>query len=277
MTILLTLVSLLAVELQAPAPAPVGEPILPAMLRTATVGAGTSQGSSADTLRIEVGSDRVDGRVFPPHRARNTVYIGDSTEPAVSWTNELTVGDSAGRQVMRWVTRGGPAGDGEGTEWELRQTYDARTLAPLAWERTAGNGAFVRLRMDGTRVHGVRRAPGASAHDTIDVTLDRLGFIASASDLVPMAVGLRAGVVIIAPVWAPGMAAAEERVFTVLGEQAVTVEDAEVVAWKVEERVLSSGDLVANWYLTEASPYMVYAEVMQADGLVRRITGVALD
>lgn len=232
---------------------------------------------ATDTLRIEVGSPEVDGRIFPPHRARNTVYIGDATEPVVSWTNELTVGDSAGRQVMRWVTRGGPVGGGTATTWELRQTYDARTLQPLAWERTAGNGAYMRLRMDGMRVHGVKRAAGDAAEETVDMTLERLGFIASASDLVPMAVGLREGQVMAAPLWAPNMTAPVVHVFTVLGQVRVTVEGVEVVAWKVEERVQSTGDLVANWYLTEESPYMVYAEVMQADGQVRRITGVALD
>jgi hypothetical protein len=206
------------------------------------------------------------------------VYLGDATEPTVSWTNELTVGDSAGRQVMRWVTRGGPVSDSTRPAWELRQTYDARTLAPLAWERTAGNGAYLRLRVDGLRVHGVRRGPGTDAtEESVDMTLDRLGFVASASDLVPMAVGLRDGVVMTAPVWGPNMTAPEVRVFAVLGQQPVMVEGTEVIAWKVEERVHATGTLVANWYLTEQSPYMVYAEVMLASGQVQRMTGVALD
>lgn len=176
------------------------------------------------------------------------------------------------------MTRGGPVGGGAGTTWELLQTYDARTLAPLALERRAGNGAYMRLRMDGMRVHGVKRGPGADAPlDTVDVTLERLGFMASASDLVPMAVGLRAGLVMTAPVWSPGMSAAEVRVFTVLEQQPVLVEGTEVTAWQVEERVQSTGALVASWYLTEESPYMVYAEVMLANGQVQRITGVALD
>lgn len=254
MTTLLTLLALLASAPPTAAPAP------------------------ADTLRLEVGSPEVDGRVFPPHRARNRVYLGDATESTISWTNELTLGDSAGRQVMRWVTLGGPAPGGTTPAWELRQTYDARTLAPMAWERTASNGAYMRLRIDGTRVHGVKRAPGAdAAEEIVDITLDRLGFIASASDLVPMAVGLRNGVVMTAPVWGPNMSAPEVRVFTVLGQQHVPVEGTEVLAWKVEERVHATGALVANWYLTEESPYMVYAEVMLANGQVQRMTGVALD
>ena len=254
MTILLILLALLTGARQAPAPV-----------------------IAADTLHLEVGSPEVDGRIFPPHRARNRVYPPGATEPTVSWTNELTVGDSAGRQVMRWVTIGGPV-SGSGNAWELRQTYDARTLAPLAWERSAANGAYMRLRMDGLRVHGVKRAPGAGAQlEDVDMTLDRLGFIASASDLVPMAVGLRDGVVMTAPVWGPNMAASVVHVFAVLGQEAVMVEGTEVVAWKVEERVQQTGALVANWYLTEESPYMVYAEVMLPDGQVQRLTGVALD
>ncbi len=242
----------------------------------ARVGTGVAE-VSTDTLRLEVGAPQVDGRIFPPHRARNRVYIGDATEPVTSWTNELTLGDSAGRQVMRWVTRGEPGTSGAGISWELRQTYDARTLAPLAWERTASNGAFMRLRMDGGRVRGVRRMPGDTTLQDVDITLERQGFIASASDLVPMAAGLRTGTVIIAPVWGPNMQAAEERIFTILEPVPVEVEGSEVVAFKVEERVADTGVLVATWYLTEESPYMVAAEIPLPDGRVQRMTGVALD
>ena len=233
----------------------------------------------SDTIRVEVGSPEVDGRVFPVHRARNRVYLGDSSEPAVTWTNELALGDSAGIPVMRWVTRGepGPAATG-GQRWELLQTYNARTLAPLAYSNTSSSGAYMRLTFDGKRVRGVKRGPGGDAiEEQVDQTLDRLGFMASASDLVPMAVGLRAGSVIIAPVWGPNMQAAEDRIFTVLNQETVSVEGAEVVAWKVEERLADTGSLYATWWLTEASPYMVLAEIVQSNGQVRRITGVALD
>lgn len=232
----------------------------------------------SDTIRLEVGSPEVDGRVFPVHRARNRVYLEDSSEPAVTWTNELSLGDSAGVPVMRWVTRGkpGPAATG-GHRWELLQTYNARTLAPLAYSNTSSTGAYMRLTIDGTRVRGVKRGPGDAPEEQVDQTLERLGFMASASDLVPMAVGLRAGSVIIAPVWGPNMPAAEERIFTVLDQETVTVEAEEVVAWRVEERSADTGSLYATWWLTEESPYMVLAEVIQTNGQVRRITGVALD
>lgn len=232
-----------------------------------------SSGGRTDTLHLHVGSPRVDGRVFPPHRARNTVYIDDATTPVSSWTNELTLGDSARIPVMRWVTLGR---QGNGATWELRQTYDARSLAPLAWHFSNGAGAETALRMTGLRVEGVQRAPGA-ADVEVDRTLPRRGFIASASDLIPMAVGLRAGAVMVAPVWGPNMDEPEDRVFTVLGEETVTVEGVDVRAWKVQEHVRATGALYATWYLTDSSPFMVLAEIPLPDGRVRRITGVALD
>ena len=48
-------------------------------------------------------------------------------------------------------------------------------------------------------------------------------------------------------------------------------------SWKVEERVQRDGRLVATWYLTDRSPYMVYAEVPLQNGQVQRMTGVSLD
>jgi hypothetical protein len=59
----------------------------------------------ADTLRLEVGSPEIDGRVFPSHRARNRSYRGEGAPPVSTWTNDLAVGDSAGTAVHRWVTR----------------------------------------------------------------------------------------------------------------------------------------------------------------------------
>ena len=70
---------------------------------------------------------------------------------------------------------------------------------------------------------------------------------------------------------------AEVRVFSVIGRQRVQVEGAWVESWKVEERVQRDGRLVATWYLTDRSPYMVYAEVPLQNGQVQRMTGVSLD
>ena len=228
----------------------------------------------ADTLHLEVGSPEVDGRIFPAHAARNTVYIGDSTTPVNTWTNELTFGDSAGIRVMRWATRGTQP---NGATWELLQSYDARTLRPLRWSLTSSAGTEARLWLEGTRVRGTWKGPSDAAPMEVDRTIPRLGFIASASDLVPMAVRLREGLVITAPVWSPQDTAIEDRVFTVLGRERVTVEGTEVVAWKVEERVRATGALEATWWLSDASPYMVLGETRLPDGRVRRITGVALN
>src|SRR5262249_35446595 len=114
----------------------------------------------ADTIRIEVGSKEVDGRVYLPHAARVRVRVGGPDGPITSeWTNELTLGDSAGRPVMRWVTKGAsPAPGSTGkVSWELRQTYDAITLKPYGYIRTAANGALTQVAVNGNRVQGTRR------------------------------------------------------------------------------------------------------------------------
>jgi hypothetical protein len=234
--------------------------------------------AALDTVRLEVGSPEIDGRVFPSHRARNRSYPAGGGPPVSTWTNELTVGDSAGTPVHRWVTRGVQMGpEGEGATWELVQTYDARTLAPLTYHRWSGDGSWTRLRLDGTRVRGMQQIAGEAEPRAIEQTLDRPAFFEGASDLVPMAMRLDAGDVVIVPVWAWGMPRTESRVFTALGRERVSVEGLDVSAWKVEERVEGSGRRVAIWYVTDSSPYMVLAEIPTPDGSMRRLTGVALD
>lgn len=248
-----------------------------ALLSMLTFAAASPLTPPVDTLRLEVGSPEVDGRVFPVHRARNRVYLGEGA-PVNTWTNELSLGDSAGVPVMRWITRGVRlAPEGGGADWELLQTYDARTLRPLAYLRTSSDGAYMRLRIEGNRVRGVQRRAGESELVEIDRTIDRPGFFEGASDLIPMAVGLTPGTVMTAPVWAPSMREVEVRVFTVLDPETVSVEGTDVTAWKVEEREERTGRLVATWWLTNESPFMVLGEIELADGRTQRITGVSLD
>lgn len=231
--------------------------------------------SETDTIRLQVGSKEVDGRVYAPHAARVRVYVGPGDgRMRAEWTNVLTLGDSAGRRVQRWVTTGTqitPAGDS--VKWELRQTYDAVTLAPYGIARTASNGAMSSLQIDGRRMRGTRRANGSAPVEQVDQEIEP-GFVASASDLVPLAVGLKAGAVMLAPIWGPNMPATETRVFAVLGKVDVHVEGTMVNAWKVEERKREDGKLVATWYLVEKSPYMVYGEVPLPDGSIQRMTEV---
>jgi hypothetical protein len=231
-----------------------------------------------DTLRLSVGSREVDGRVYKPHAARVRVWIGsDSTRLRAEWVNVLRLGDSAGRPVMRWVTTGtriAPGGDT--VRWELHQTYDAQTLAPYRIDRTASTGAMSSLRIEGRRVVGTRRMSRDAQPEPVDFELDRPGFPASASDLVPPAVGMKAGLVIVAPFWGPGMTKSEMRIFNVLGRTDVNVEGTVVNAWKVEERREADNHLLATWYLTETSPYMVYGEVPLADGRVQRMSEVEI-
>jgi hypothetical protein len=238
----------------------------------------TPPAATSDTIRLEVGSKEIDGRIYAPHAARVRVRIGDAGSPIVAeWTNELTLGDSAGRRVMRWVTKGTRVHpSGASITWELRQTYDATTLAPLGYLSTSSAGAHVSLALEGRRVRGTRRTPTDSAAKAVDLTLERPGFIASASDLIPLAVGLEAGSVMTAPVWSPAMTSSELRIFTVLEEVPLTVEGSALRAWKVEERRHADRALMATWYLTKTSPYMVYGEVPLADGRVQRMTEVAI-
>ena len=251
--------------------------MLCALALTALLTPQLAAAAPADTIRLEVGSKEVDARILAPHAAHVRVYVGSGADSLVAeWTNELTHGDSAGRPVHRWVTKGTqyPA-DGAPVEWELRQTFDAVTLAPLGYARRASTGASASLVIDGQHVRGSRRTL-AGAEELVEVDVDRQGFIAAASDLVPLAVGLKEGTVMTAPVWSPPSTRTELRIFTVLGRTDVMVEGSSVSAWKVEERRHPERTLVATWYLVDEIPYMVYGEVPMPDGRVRRMTEVAI-
>ena len=141
----------------------------------AVVGWGAPAGG--DTLRIEVGSPLVNGRVYAPHAARVRVRIGSDSAPLIAeWVNELTLGDSAGRQVMRLVTRGKRSSpNGDTVRTELFQTYDAVTLAPYGYLMRssltieAGGAETVRFSMsapEGTReaelLNSAAERPGRS-------------------------------------------------------------------------------------------------------------------
>jgi hypothetical protein len=238
----------------------------------------TRSAANSDTIRLEVGSREINGKVYEPHAARVRVRVGEGEGQVVAeWTNELTHGDSAGRPVHRWVTKGTRnLPDGNTVKWEIRQTYDAVTLAPYGYAASSSAGTWSKLALDGVRVRGTRRMPNDTTIHQVDVTLDRPGFVASASDLVPLAAGLSAGKVMTAPVWSPNMTRAELRVFTVISRGPVDVEGTKVDAWKVEERRHTNGQLLATWYLTESSPYMVYGEVPLPNGQVQRMSEVAI-
>jgi hypothetical protein len=231
-----------------------------------------------DTIRLTVGSPQVDARIYKPHVARVRVYRGPAgSAPVSEWTNELTVGDSAGIAVHRWVTRGTSTRNGAPFTWELKQTFDARTLAYYGYQRTSSLGDAAQLVINGNTVKGTRR----TAQDTTTIAVDQVvehgaGFAAGASDLVPLAVGLKAGRVIWAPVWSPGQAESRMRIFSVIGKVTVDVEGTKVESWKVEER-FPDGKLYANWYLVEQIPYMVYGEVVLPDGSMQRMTEVTIE
>jgi len=229
-----------------------------------------------DTVRIEVGSPRVDGRAYQPHRARVRVHINSVDSPPVNeWTNELTIGDSAGRPVMRWVTLG--QFDSAGNPgFDLRQTMDHVTLAPLGYRLKTRAGVDVSLAMDGNRMRGTRKLPNQPEIQQVDQAIPRMGYIVSASDLLPLAVGFRKGDVYIAPVWGPNMPTAESRIFSVIGQERTMVEGKEWNAWRVEERRESDRRLMATWWLVDVSPYMVAGESYLPDGRVQKFTEIEL-
>jgi hypothetical protein len=239
-----------------------------------------AQPAPEDTIHLSLGSREVDASYFQPHAARVRVYVkttaGDERLRA-EWVNVLVPGDSAGIKVHRWVTSGTQiAANGSQTQWELRQTYDARTLAPYGIARTASNGSASSFQIAGNTVTGWRRAAADAPQRDTTWTVAQLGYVASASDLVPLAAGFRPGKVMVAPVWGPNMPASEMRVFTVIGETDVNVEGTNVRAWKVEERRRADRVLLATWWLLPKSPYMVYGEVPLPDGSIQRMTEVAV-
>lgn len=110
----------------------------------------------------------------------------------------------------------------------------------------------------------------------MNITLPTAAFMANASDLVPPAVGMRAGAVMTAPMWDPGSNQYRVSVFTVLPERTIDVEGTPWRAWPVEERVRDGGALVATWYLTDRSPYMLAGDVPLPNGVMQRMTEVAV-
>jgi hypothetical protein len=245
--------------------------IAPLIALVLSAGVVDAAAQTTDTIFAEVGHPSIDGRLMQPHAARVRIYRGDTL--VSQWLNELTLGDSAGRRIMRWVTTGEPVPAFPGRVTSvLRQTYDARTLAPMGYWTTASTGAAVRIAIDGRAVKGYRRTATDTTTIPIDAPVPRLGFFSGASDLVPIAAGLKHGTVMVAPVWSPGNT--EDRVFAVIGDTAVSVEGTMLTATKVEERRRANGTLFANWYLLLKSPYMVYGEVPLPDGRVQRMTEV---
>jgi hypothetical protein len=229
-----------------------------------------------DTVVLEVGSPLVDGRVYRPHRARVRVHVNSlDTPPAREWTNELTVGDSAGRRVARWVTLG--QFDSTGTPgFNLRQTLDHRTLELLGYRLTTRGGVDILLAIAGRRMRGTRKLPNNPEVQQVDQEVPPAGYLASASDLVPLAAGFKAGAIYLAPLWGPNMPAPEGRVFTVYPRETITVEGYHWQAWKVTEHRHHDGRLMATWWLLEEPPYMVAGEVYLENGTVQKMTEIPL-
>ena len=72
------------------------------------------------------------------------------------------------------------------------------------------------------------------------------------------------------------MPAAENRIFSIIGVEAVMVEGKRVEAWRVEERRESDRRHMATWWLLDKSPYMVAGEVFLPNGQVQKMTEIEL-
>jgi hypothetical protein len=252
-------------------------PARPALAQpVASPAAASSTTAARDTVFLTVGSPRVDARVFEPHAARVRVYAPDGRQVS-EWDNELWVGDSAGRRVLRWSTTSRPvAGFPNRPMSRLLQTYDGITMAPLGYLSLSGTGSYVALTIDGNRMSGVRRRSLRAPVEEVDATIETPGWFIGASDLVPIAAGLRSGEVMVAPLWGPNLSAPEYRVFEVFGDTTLAFEGISVRARKVEERRRSDGSLTATWWLTLERPYMYYGEVPLPSGGVQRMTEVPI-
>lgn len=227
----------------------------------------------SDTIFIEVGSPLVNGTMFKPHAARVRVYAADGKSLTGDWTNDLVIADSAGRKVMHWTTTSNPIPTMPNRPLSvLRQTYDLVTLQPYGYNTQVSTGGYIRLALNGTQVTGVRKTVNDTAEVKVSVTLDRPGFVAGASDLVPVAAGMKLGAVMVAPMWGPNMQRTEDRVFTVVKDTTVDVEGTPQKSRMVEERRWTDRVLLATWYLTFESPYMVYGEVPLPNGGIQRMT-----
>ncbi len=254
---------------------------MPVLLSAAAVLAfalAPAEAVSPDTVFLEVGAPEVDARVYAPHRARVQVRLGAADGPIVAeWTNELTHGDSAGRAVHRWVTRGTQMPvNGPRSTWEIHQTYDAITLQPYAYYRFGSDGSELRLQLHGLRVTGERKDANGVRTPYAPVELDRAGYVAGASDLVPMAMKMQPGMQIVAPMWGPSMQQTVQHIFTVIGEEDRNVEGKVWKAWRIEERKVGDSRLLATWWMVDESPYMVAGEVIQPNGVIRYMTEIAL-
>ena len=146
----------------------------------------------------------------------------------------------------------------------------------MGYKLKTRSGVRTSLAIDGNRLRGTRKLPSSPDTVQVDQVIPRMGYIASASDLLPPAVGFKAGDVYIAPVWGPNMPTAESRIFSVIGKVPTMVEGKEWEAWKVEERRESDRQLMATWYLVEGSPYMVAGEAYLPNGQVQKFTEIAL-
>jgi hypothetical protein len=238
--------------------------------------AQTNAPASTDTVHVEVGSPLVDGAVYAPHSARVVKLLvrGDRVDTTAVWTNRLEIGDSAGRRVHRWLTAGwgGPAG-GKRVGFELRSTFDARTLALLGHDLRSESGAGWKLAVDGSTVRGLRRTPADTTMRPVELTLPRAGFAAGASDLIPFAMKLREGLVMTLPLWSPPGTEVHDEIWRVTRRGTYAFEGRDVPSWEMEQYGPEDGRLRGRIWFIDDAPYVVRWDLFNEDGSIVRMIG----
>lgn len=249
-----------------------------------SIGAGHAEAIAptstlADTTRVEVGSPLVNGTFYVSHTGLVTMVrmSSGSTDTIGRWTNELIMGDSAGRPIHRWYTTGWTRGsDGTTTRFDLWQTFDARTLALHTYRLRSGKGTDVRLTIEATRVRGSYRAHADSQPRNVDIMLRHAGFVAGAADLVPPAMGLREGLVIVMPVWNPPADSVETQIWTIDRRRQKEFEGRSLEAWEGAQHDADGKRIGSIWFVN-APPYMVRWDFVASDGGVVRLIGESGD
>lgn len=248
-----------------------------------TIGAATSpialrpdRPVDADTVHVAVGSPLVNGTVYRPHVGRVTrLRIADGrTDTTAVWVNTLVIGDSAGRAVHRWYTRGwSGAPGGPRNRFDLWSTFDATTLALLGWHLKGGAGFEARLAVDGRSVRGTTRPPDAPAAQPVEFELPEAGFASGAADLIPYAVGLREGLTLTLPLWSPPGRKFETETWTVVARDSVAFDGRTVPSWVMEQHAAGATRAKGRIWFVDEPPYVVRWDVFGDDGAVVRMIG----
>jgi hypothetical protein len=256
------------------------------LVTAATLGIAASeiprpqQRQSADTLCVAVGSEMISGLELPVHGSKIDRFQLDPGQAPrnIGWiTNVMSIGDTAGRPVFRFITEGeARQPNGQANRYTLYTTFDRKTTALLGYFISGSLGREVRLTLDGNRVRGTIRPSADAAVQPVDVTLSRPGFLGSSMDIQLALLPLRPGLTIELPVWMPGMTDAESRWYVVVSQGTAKMGGKTVDAWVTEEWNADRSRKLSTMNVIKSAPFMEWQEFDQPSGgklrLVQELT-----